>query len=307
MDVVLKNLTGELCFVFINYILVFADTIEEHARRLDKVLQRFEKATLLLQPGKCSFALPQVNFLGYVVSRDGVTASPEKVLAVRKYPLPKNVKEVRCFLGLASLYRRLVPRFAEIAKPMTQLIRKNTQFKWESSQLAAFEKLKEVICSEQVLTYPDFKSQFILTTDASKVAVAAVLSQVQDGVERPIAFASRQKNHAEQNYCASEAEMLAVIWATKQFCCYLCGKQFKVRTDHSALTYLHTFTGNLARLLRCSLRLSEFEFEIQHRLGTQIRHVDALSRHVQAVHTSKIIPKERVRVEQASDKFCNSI
>jgi hypothetical protein len=124
MDVVLRNLTGELCFVFIGEILVFADTIG-HARRLDKVLQRFVKANLL-QPGKCTFALPQINYLGYAVSRDGVTASPEKVLAVRKYPVPKNVKEVTSFLGLASFYRRLVPRFAEMAKPMTHLIRKDS-------------------------------------------------------------------------------------------------------------------------------------------------------------------------------------
>jgi hypothetical protein len=127
---------------------------------------------------------------------------------------------------------------------MTQLIRKETPLKWESSQQAAFEKLKEVIWTEQVLAYPDFKSQFILTTDASKVTVAAVLSKVQDGVERPIAFASRQMNRAEQNYCASEAEMLAVIWATNQFRCYFNGKRFKVRTNYSALTYLHKFTGN---------------------------------------------------------------
>jgi hypothetical protein len=205
---------------------------------------------MLLQPGKCTFALTQVNYFGYVVSRDGVTASPEKVLAVQKYPVPKNVKEVRSFLGLASFYRRLVPRFAEIAKPMTQLIRKDTQFKWESSQQAAFEKLKEVICSEQVLAYPDFKSQLILTTDSAKVAVAAVLSGVQDGVGRPVVFANRQMNRAEQNYCASEAELLAVIWATKQIRCYLCGKRFTVRTDHSALTHLHKFTGKNARLLR---------------------------------------------------------
>jgi hypothetical protein len=106
------------------------------------------------------------------------------------------VKEVRSYLGLASFYRWLVSNFAEIAKPLTRLIRKGIQFKWEGNQQAAFEKLKEIICSEQVLAYPDFKSQFILMTDASKVAVAAVLSQVQDGVERPIAFASRQMNKA---------------------------------------------------------------------------------------------------------------
>jgi len=258
-------------------------TIEEHARGLEKVLQRFEKANLLLQPEKCAFAQPQVNYLGYVVSRDGVTASANKVKAVRQYPVPRNVKEVRSFLGLASLYRRLFPKFAEIAKPLTQLIRKDVQFKWESSQQAGFDKLKEILCSEQVLAYPDFNSQFILTTDASKVAVAAILSQVQEGAERPIAFASRQMNKTEQNYCASEAEMLAVIWATKQFRCYLFGKRFTVRTDHFALTYLHKFAGNNSRLMRRSLRLAEFDFDIEYRPGTQIRHADALSRHVYTV------------------------
>jgi len=98
MDVVLRNLTGELCYVFIDDVLVFADTNEEHARRLEKVLRRFEKANLLLQPEKCAFAQPQVNYLGYVVSRDGVTASPDKVKAVRQYPVPRNVKEVRSFV-----------------------------------------------------------------------------------------------------------------------------------------------------------------------------------------------------------------
>jgi hypothetical protein len=114
-------------------------------------------------------------------------------------------------------------------------------------------------------------------------------------------------NQAEQNYCASEAEMLAVIWATKQFRCYLYGKRFTVRTDDSALTYLLKFTGNNARLLRWCLRLTEFDFSIEHLPGTKIRHVGALSRHVLAVHTNKTFPKERVKAEQASEKFCNSI
>jgi hypothetical protein len=139
------------------------------------------------------------------------------------------------------------------------------------------------------------------------VAVAAVLSQVQEGVECPIGFASRQMKKAEQNYCASEAEMLAVIWATRQFRCYLHVKRFIVRTDHSALTYLHKFTGNNSRLKRCSLRLLDFDFEIEHRPGTQIKHVDALSRHVQAITTSQIIPKETVKAEQGINRFCNSL
>ena len=115
---------------------------------------------------------------------------------------------MRSFLGLVSSYRRLVPKFAQIAKPMSELLRKDAPFLWSERQQSAFETLKESLCSEQVLAYPNFDSQFILTIDSSKIAVAAVLSQVQDGVERPISFASHQMNAAEQNYSASEAEML---------------------------------------------------------------------------------------------------
>jgi hypothetical protein len=188
------------------------------------------------------------------VSRDGIRASPDKTKAVKNFPVPKNVKEIRSFLGLASFYRRLVPKFAQTAKPLSELLRSDAPFIWSQRQQAAFEALKCLLCSEHVLAYPDFNSQFILTTDASKVAVAAILSQVQDGIERPISYASRQMNKAEQNYSASEAEMLAVTWGTRHFRCYLYGKRFTLRTDHAALKYLHTFADNNSRLLRWSLR-----------------------------------------------------
>jgi len=134
-----------------------------------------------------------------------------------------------------------------------------------------------------VLAYPNFELPFILTTDASKVTVAAILSQVQDGVEKPIAYASRQLNKAERSYAASEIEMLSLVWATKYFRCYLYGKKFLVRTDHFALTYLRNFGENNSRLLRWSLKLSELDFTVEHRVGTKILRVDALSRHVGAV------------------------
>ena len=117
---------------------------------------------------------------------------------------------MRSFLALASFYMRLVPNFDQIAKPMTGLLRKDTRFVWSERQQTAFEALTCALCSEQFLAYPNFDSPFILTTDASKIAVAAILSQVHDGVERPISYASRQMNSTEQNYSASEAEMLAV-------------------------------------------------------------------------------------------------
>jgi hypothetical protein len=190
MDVVLRKIIGVECYVFIDDI-IFSKSAE-HAARLENVLERFDKANVQLHPGKCEIAHPQVNYLGYVLSENGVSASADKVKAVKKYPTPRSPKEVRAFLGLASFYRRLVSNFAEAAKPLTQLTRKNQEFIWGPCQQETFEDLKNKLCTTPVLVYPNFDIPFILTTDASKVAVAAILSQEQDGIERPIAYASRQ-------------------------------------------------------------------------------------------------------------------
>jgi len=155
-----------------------------------------------------------------------------------------------------------------------------------------------------MLAYPNFSLPFILTTGASKIAVAAILSRVQDGVERPIAYASRQMNTAEQRYAASEAEMLALVWATKYFRCYLYGNKFLVRTDHSALTYLQNFADQNSRLLRWSIKLSQLDFIVEHRSGSTIGHVDSLSRHVGAVKDGATLSKEIVLREQEKDSFC---
>jgi len=141
-----------------------------------------------------------------------------------------------------------VPNFAEIAKPYTAVTRKGRQFTWGPQQQQAFQSLKDRLCTTPVLTYPNFELPFILTTDASKASIAAILSQVQDGKERPIKYASRQLNTAEQNYTVSEQEMLALVWATRYFRCYLHGKRFLVRTDLEALTYLQKFADHNIRL-----------------------------------------------------------
>jgi transposase InsO family protein len=304
VDVVLKNLTGTECWVFIDDVIVYAKTAEEHAQRLANVLERFERANLQLQPEKCEFAKDQVYYLGHVISSKGIEASPDKVKAIQEYPVPKTVKEVRAFLGLASYYRRLVQGFAQIAKPLTQLTRKDEKFEWNCQCQNAFDELKHKLSTTPVLAYPDFELPFILTTDASKIAVAAVLSQVQEGIERPIAYASRQLNKAEQAYSASESELLAVVWATKYFRCYLYGRKFLVRTDHSALTFLHKFADNNSRLMRWSLRLAEFDFVVEHIPGRKVAHVDALSRHVGLVEESLMPTKQEVIEAQLNDSFC---
>jgi hypothetical protein len=156
------------------------------------------------------------------------------------------------------------------------------------------------------MAYPNFELPFILTTDASKIAVAAILSQVQDGLEGPIAYASRQMNKAEQAYSASEAEMLALVWATKYFRCYLYGKKFLDRTDHAALTHLRTFADHNSRLMRWSVRLSEFDFVVEHRAGSKIGHADALSRHVGTILDDEILGKDKILAEQRKDYFCKN-
>ena len=175
--------------------------------------------------------------MGFVLSERGVSASPDKVKAVKEYLAPKSVRDLRAFLGLCSFYRKLVPSFAQTAEPLTTLTRKNQEFIWGPKQQEAFQSMKNKLCTTPVLAYPDFKSPFILTTDAFKIAIAAILSQVQDGIERPVAYVSRQLNTAERAYPASELELLALVWATRYFRCYVHGKKFLVRTDHATLTY----------------------------------------------------------------------
>jgi hypothetical protein len=245
-----------------------------------------------------------VRYLGYVLSDKSVSASPDKVTAVRQYSVPKNVKDVRAFLGSASFYRRLVPNFAEIAKPLTALTRKDCQFTWGPQQQQAFQSMKDRLCTTPVLAYPNFEVPYILTTDASKVAIAAILSQVEDGKERPIAYASRQLNIAEQNYTVSEQEILALVWATKYFSCYLNGKRFLVGTDHAALTHMKKFAYHNSRLLRWSLKLSELDFVFEDRARPKIGHVDALSRHVGAIMIPDPLSRENVKQEQSKGAFC---
>jgi hypothetical protein len=246
-------------------------------------------------------------YLGFELSEKDVSATANKVEAIKGYAKPENSKDVRGFIVLASFYHRLVPNFAEMAKPPTALIRKNQQFTWGPSQQKAFDNLKRKLGTAPVLAYPNFSLSFILTTDTPKVAVADVLSQVQDGVERPIEFASRQKNKPEQAYTASESEMLALVWATKYFCCYLFGCKFLARTDHSAITYVRNVSDQKQRLMRWSMKLSELDLTVENRVGKKIPHVDALSRHVGAVLNGKNMSRETVHIEQAKDKFCQSL
>ncbi|XP_055640426.1 uncharacterized protein LOC129777879 [Toxorhynchites rutilus septentrionalis] len=231
-----------------------------------------------VQLDKSEFLHKEVAFLGHIVTREGVKPNPEKMEIIRKWPLPKNEKELRGFLGILGYYRKFIRDFAKIAKPLTKTLRKGEAITHTKDFVDAFERCRNILTSSDILQYPNFDKPFILTTDASNFAVGAVLSQGQIGSDKPIAFASRTLNKSEENYSAIEKELLAIVWACKYFRPYLYGRKFTLYTDHKPLTYSLNLKNSNSRLIHWRLYLEEFDYEIKYRPGKQNIVADSLSR-----------------------------
>ena len=278
MDVIMSGLNLNICLIYLDDIITFSKTIEEHLERLVRVFDRLRSAGLKLKPEKCTFFRHSVSFLGHVVSEAGIATDPEKVKAVADWPVPTSLREVRSFLGLASYYRRYVEGFAKIAAPLHALTKKGQVFKWSSEAQASFDALKEALISPPILAMPSDVGEMILDTDASDTSIGSVLSQVQDGVERVIAYASRSLDRRERNYCVSRKELLSVVHFVKYFKQYLLGRRFRLRTDHAPLTWLRSTPEPIGQQGRWLEILEEFDFHIEHRPGIKHGNSDALSR-----------------------------
>ena len=211
MEMVLRGLNWDVCLIYLDDIIIFSATFQDHLSRLRQVFDRLRQAGLKFSPKKCHFAQQQVEYLGHIVSKHGIAVDPSKVSKVRDWPTPRSVKEVRTFLGVASYYRRFVPEFARIAGPLNQLTRKGVQFTWSPEAENAFCHLKQHLCQTPIMAYPNFEKTFTLKTDASDTALGAVLCQIDDEIERPVAYASRSLSSSESNYSATEKETLAVV------------------------------------------------------------------------------------------------
>lgn len=278
MDRVLAGMQWETCLVYLDDIIVLAKDVPEMLQRLSQVFQRLKQANLKLQPAKCCLFRRQVAYLGHIVSEQGVATDPNKVSKVKAWPTPTSVQEVRRFIGLASYYRRFVKDFASIAEPLHNLTKKNARFQWHIEHQAAFNKLKHRLTTAPVLGYPLDHGEMILDTDASDTGIGAVLSQMQGGTERVLAYGSRKLSKAEQNYCTTRRELLAIVDFTSHFRQYLLGRSFKVRTDHSSLRWLTRMREPEGQLARWLEKLAEYEFEIIHRPGRLHLNADSLSR-----------------------------
>lgn len=294
----MERCMGELhlkeCLIYLDDIIIFSDSVDSHFRRLEAVFQRLELHNLKLKGSKCEFFRPQVQYLGHIVSSRGVETDPEKIAALKTYPVPTSLKELRSFLGFSGYYRRFLENYAQIAKPLNDLLvgvptNKSSQkskvpFIWGPEQQKAFTTLIEKLTSPPVLAFADYSKPFILNVDASSNGLGAVLYQVgQDGKEQVVSYASRGLRASEKHYPAHKLEFLALKWAVcDKFHDYLYGNSVEVRTDNNPLTYAFSSAKLDATSHRWLASLSTYDIKMNYRSGKENIDADTLSR----VHSS---------------------
>ena len=287
MDTVLMGLNFDICLAYLDDIIVFSHDLQSHLERLERLFQRLREANLKLKPSKCNILQKRVAFLGYTLSESGIETDPSKIEAVRNWPTPTNLRQSRAFVGLCQYYRRFVPNFSAIAALLHALTKKGAPFNWTAECQSAFDQLKDALSSASVLALPNDEGQFILDTDASDRAIGAVLSQIQNGEERPICYASQLYDKHQQNYNVTRKELLALVTHVKKFRQYLLGRSFIIRTDHAALQWLRKTPEPIGQQARWLEILEEFDFQIQHRPGRQHCNADSLSRSIATVQTDR--------------------
>ena len=303
MEKVLAGLPLTVCLIYLDDILVPGRTFEDHIKNLRLVLLRLREAKLKLSPKKCILFQRKVKFLGHIVSEAGVATDPEKLQAVHAWPRPSNVSEVRRFLGLCSYYRRFVPNFADLAHPLHQCTEYTQIFNWNDELEKSFASLKRALTEAPVLCYPDQEADFVLDTDASAHGIGAVLSQIQKGEERVVAYYSSTLSRPERNYCVTRRELLAVVKSVQHFHHYLYGRQFTVRTDHAALKWLLNFRNPEGQIARWIERLQYYNFQIEHRPGAKHGNADALSRRPCLADSCKHCNNLEAKEQSSGDNF----
>ncbi|UYV65155.1 K02A2.6-like [Cordylochernes scorpioides] len=278
MDKLLAGLKWTICLCYLDDIIVYATSFKEHIERLGKVLRCIQQAGLCINHEKCRFGSREIKVLGHLVTESGIRPDPDKIEAITNFPTPKTAHEVRSFMGLCSYYRRFVKDFANKAKPLHDLLRNNVKFFWSNEQEQSFQILKSALTTDPVLGHFKEDAETLVHTDASGYGVGAVLTQLVEGKEKPIAYASRTLNAAERNYSTTERECLAVVWAIYKFRPYLFGKHFTVVSDHHSLCWLANVKDPSGRLARWALRLQEFDISIVYKNGKRHQDADCLSR-----------------------------
>jgi transposase InsO family protein len=260
-----------LVVVYLDDILIFSRSPEEHEQHLKLVLEALDRNELYVGLSKCSFGYREVNFLGHVVGADGIKPDPVKVAAVREWPAPKSVREVRSFLGLTGYYRRFIGHYASKALPLTELTRADSVWRWGHEQQTAFYALKSALSTSPVLVMPNPELPYEVYTDASQFALGAVLLQNHGKGKQPVAFLSRKLTPTERNYPTGDREMLGIVYALQQWRCYLEGAVFTVNTDHLNHTWFKSKRVLSRRQANWSLWLESYygNVDIEYKAGSE--------------------------------------
>ncbi|GJU90956.1 putative reverse transcriptase domain-containing protein [Tanacetum coccineum] len=274
MNRVCKPYLDKFVIVFIDDILIYSKNKEEHEKHLKQILELLKKEELYAKFSKCEFWIPKVQFLGHVIDSEGIHVDPAKIESIKDWTSPKSPTEIRQFLGLAGYYRRFIEGFSKIAKPMTKLTQKKIKFEWGDKQEAAFQLLKQKLCSAPILALPEGSEDFIAYCDASKKGLGAMLMQR----EKVISYASRQLKIHEKNYTTHDLELGAVVFALKIWRHYLYGTKCTVFTDHKSLQHILDQKELNMRQRRWLELLSDYDCDIRYHPGKANVVADALSR-----------------------------
>ena len=277
MNEIFKGDLYKQVLIFLDDVLTFSKTPEEHLEHLEKVFRVLRKAGLRLKPKKCTLFRTEVRYLGHVINKEGIQPDPKKLAAVREWEPPTDVTGVRSFVAFCNYYRKFVQNFAEVARPLYLLTSKGLNFTWTEELDKAFRTLKKRLLEAPILAFPNFDLPFTIDTDAIDTALGAVLSQVIDGIEYTIAFESRVLTKTEVNYATTKREALGVVQAIQWFRPYIYGSKCIIRTDHASLQWLFRQNAD-GMTFRMVQKLQEYDYQIVHRPGDKHCNADGLSR-----------------------------
>ena len=277
---------------YLDDIIIFSKTEEEHLQHLEEIFERLQKAGLKLKLQKCSFFKKHIQYLGHLISDEGIQPLPEKLESIAKIPVPQNVKQVKQFLGLVGYYRKFVPCFSDIARPLTQLTQKNEGFNWSTECDKCFYMLKDYLQETPILRYPDPTADYILYTDASKYAYAGVLTQSIDGTDHPVAYTSGLFRGSQLNWAALTKEAYAIYMSVKKLSFYLDSVQITLRSDHLPLKkFLEKNTMN-AKVNNRAVELESQNIHFKFIAGTKNVLADTLSRLIEFDNSIKLSEEE---------------
>ncbi|MEL6816551.1 MAG: reverse transcriptase domain-containing protein, partial [Cyanobacteria bacterium J06598_3] len=283
MELVLSGLDTQNCLVYLDDIILFNKTEEEHLATLREVFGRIRQANLKLKPQKCSLARRQVVFLGHQISADGVQPDPRNIEKVLNWPMPATGEAMQSFLGLCGYYARFVKGYAELVRPLREAALAKGELQWTEAMSESFVKLRSIMASPPVLSLPSFQGEFVLYTDACNASVGSVLAERVNQVEKVIAYDSKVLTKQEAKWSTYDKELWAVVHGIRRFRQYVLGAHFTVVTDHKPL---QNIPGSIAverdgtgRRGRWAVELSSYDFEVTIKPGVKHANADALSRH----------------------------